>query len=70
MSLRIHQIVFAAQDLDTTVAQFTRVLGLQVCHRDPGVATFGLQNALLHKAGQSWLDRRGLRCGLPDPRRA
>lgn len=45
--LRIRQIVFAARDLDTTVAQFERELGLTVAYRDPLVAEFGLRNALM-----------------------
>ncbi|MCW8196403.1 hypothetical protein F6455_16535 [Proteobacteria bacterium 005FR1] len=47
MTLRIRQIVLAARDLEQTVAQLTSVLGLQVCYRDPGVAEFGLANALM-----------------------
>jgi hypothetical protein len=46
MSLRIRQIVFAALDLQNTVAQFVDALGLQVTFRDPEVAKFGLENAL------------------------
>jgi|SRR5580658_1143681 hypothetical protein len=47
MSLRIRQIVVAADDLKGTVAQFQSVLGLQVCFEDPEVETFGLRNALM-----------------------
>lgn len=47
MTLRIRQIVFAARDLAKTVAQFTDALGLQVAYRDPQVAEFGLENAVL-----------------------
>ena len=47
MTLRIRQIVFAARDLASTVAEFERSLGLQVAYRDPLVAEFGLHNALL-----------------------
>lgn len=47
MSLRIRQIVFAARDLAVGVAQVQSRLGLSVVHRDPGVAQFGLQNAML-----------------------
>jgi hypothetical protein len=47
MSLRIRQIVFAALDLKNTVEQFEDALGLRVTYRDPGVAKFGLENALL-----------------------
>lgn len=45
--LRIRQIVFAARDLASTVAQFSTGLGLNVAYRDPLVAEFGLQNALM-----------------------
>jgi catechol 2,3-dioxygenase-like lactoylglutathione lyase family enzyme len=47
MTLRIRQIVFAARDLARTVAQFTDAFGLEVAYRDPQVAEFGLENALL-----------------------
>jgi hypothetical protein len=46
MTLRIRQIVLAARDLDTTVAQLQSVLGVNVCYRDPEVGKFGLHNAL------------------------
>jgi catechol 2,3-dioxygenase-like lactoylglutathione lyase family enzyme len=46
MSLRIRQIVFAAADLKQAIEQFQDALGLQVTYRDPGVAKFGLENAL------------------------
>lgn len=45
--LRIRQIVFAARDLASTVTQFSTGLGLSVVYRDPLVAEFGLQNALM-----------------------
>jgi hypothetical protein len=47
MTLRIRQIVFAARDLGDAVARFEAALGLQVAYRDPQVAEFGLENALL-----------------------
>lgn len=47
MTLRIRQIVFAARDLACTVARFESALGLRVAYRDPMVASFGLENALL-----------------------
>jgi hypothetical protein len=47
MTLRIRQIVFAARDLAKTVGEFEARLGLQVAYRDPLVAEFGLQNAVL-----------------------
>lgn len=45
--LRIRQIVFAARDLASTVAQFSTGLGLNVAYRDPLVSEFGLENALM-----------------------
>jgi len=52
MSLRIRQIVFAASDLEATVAQFASTLGMKVVYRDPQVAAFGLSNALLQVGDQ------------------
>jgi len=45
--LRIRQIVFAARDLGDAVLRFEAELGLEVAYRDPEVAAFGLENALL-----------------------
>ena len=45
--LRIRQIVFAARDLGDAVLRFEAELGLKVAYRDPEVAEFGLENALL-----------------------
>ena len=50
--LRIRQIVFAARELDTTLAEFQRALGLPVVYRDPLVAEFGLHNALMQLGDQ------------------
>jgi hypothetical protein len=47
MSLRIRQVVVAANDLAATVAQFQGVLGVRVCYQDPEVEKFGLKNALM-----------------------
>ena len=47
MTLRIRQIVLAARDLESTVADCCAVLGIQVCFHDPGVGEFGLHNALM-----------------------
>jgi hypothetical protein len=47
MSLRIRQIVFAARDLASSVAQVQAQLALPVVYRDPEVAHFGLQNAMM-----------------------
>jgi hypothetical protein len=47
MSLRIRQIVLAARDLASAVTQAQDALGRNVTYRDPGVAKFGLENALM-----------------------
>ena len=44
---RLRQVAFVAHDLDAVVGQLHDVLGLEVAFRDPAVATFGLQNAVL-----------------------
>ena len=44
--MRLRQIALVAHDLDATVAALSADLGLEVCFRDPGVAVFGLRNAL------------------------
>lgn len=44
---RLRQVAFVAHDLDAVVGQLHDVLGLDVAFRDPAVATFGLQNAVL-----------------------
>ncbi len=46
-SMRLRQVVIAARDLEQTVAHLTAVLGIEVSYRDPGVAEFGLVNAVM-----------------------
>lgn len=45
--MEIRQIVLAARDLHSTVAQLRSVLGVNVCYHDPEVGKFGLHNALM-----------------------
>jgi hypothetical protein len=45
--IRLRQIALIAPDLDPVVEQLRSTLGLQVCFHDPGVAEFGLRNAML-----------------------
>ena len=47
MWLRLRQVALVATKLDPVVEDLRAVFGLAVGHRDPGVATFGLENALL-----------------------
>ena len=44
--LRMRQICLAAPALRPAVEDITAVLGTEVCYRDPGVAKYGLENAL------------------------
>ncbi len=74
MWLRLRQIALVAENLAPVEKQLTEVLGIKVCFRDPGVAHFGLENALLpignqllevvaptkeETAGGRYLERRG-----------
>jgi hypothetical protein len=45
--IRLRQVALAARHLDRTVDALCSEFGLTVCYRDPGVATFGLVNALM-----------------------
>lgn len=45
--IRLRQIAIVAADLDPVVEQLGAAFGLNVCFHDPGVAEFGLRNALL-----------------------
>ena len=47
MWLRLRQIALVAERLEPVEKDFRDVLALEVCHRDPGVATFGLENILM-----------------------
>ena len=44
--MRLRQVVLAANDLAAAETEIEERLGLSLCYRDPGVATFGLRNAL------------------------
>jgi hypothetical protein len=45
--LRLRQIAFVAHDHEVVVGQLHDALGIEVAFRDPGVATFGLHNAVM-----------------------
>jgi hypothetical protein len=53
--MRLRQIALVAQDLEPVVQDLCAVLDLEVCFRDPGVAEFGLHNALM-PIGTSFLE--------------
>ncbi len=74
MWLRLRQIALVAPELEPAVDELKSLFGLEVCFRDPGVAHFGLVNALLPlgnqfieivaptrdgTAGGRYLERRG-----------
>jgi len=74
MWLRLRQIALVAHQLEPVVEDLRSVLGIEVGYRDPGVARFGLENALLPignqllevvapiqegTAGGRYLERRG-----------
>jgi hypothetical protein len=46
MTLRLRQVCLVAAELEPVVDAVQRILGVQVCHRDPGVGQYGLVNAL------------------------
>ncbi len=50
--IRLRQIALVAHDLEAVVGQLHDAFGLEVAFRDPGVATFGLQNAVLPVGNQ------------------
>ncbi|MDW3213464.1 MAG: VOC family protein [Ilumatobacteraceae bacterium] len=55
MRMRLRQIAMVASDLAAAEDRIERELGLELCHRDPGVATFGLRNAL-YAVGDQFLE--------------
>ncbi len=53
--MRLRQFVVVAPDLETTVADFRAVLGIEVAFHDPDVAQFGLRNAVM-PVGDTFLE--------------
>ena len=53
--MRLRQIALVAEKLEPAVADLCSVLGVEVCFRDPGVAEFGLVNALM-PVGDTFLE--------------
>ncbi|MEW6268089.1 MAG: VOC family protein [Thermodesulfobacteriota bacterium] len=45
--MRIRQVALVARDLEPVVADLCAVLGVEVSFNDPGVAEFGLRNAVM-----------------------
>src|SRR5258706_13931996 len=55
MFLRLRQIALVARELEPAVDSLHEVFGIDVAFRDPGVASFGLQNAVM-PAGQQFIE--------------
>ena len=53
--LRLRQICLVAPELQPAIDDLRAILGLEICHRDAGVAKYGLVNALL-PIGTSFLE--------------
>ena len=47
MSIHLRQICLVAAELQPVVEQLTNVFDIKVCHRDPVVKQYGLENVLL-----------------------
>lgn len=45
--IRLRQICLVAPHIEPAVGDIASIMGLDVCHRDPNVARYGLENALL-----------------------
>jgi hypothetical protein len=53
--VRLRQVALVARELDPVVSDLCAVLRLEVAFRDPGVAVFGLRNAVL-PVGEDFLE--------------
>ncbi len=53
--MRLRQVALVARELDAVVADCQAVLGVEVAFRDPDVAAFGLQNAVM-PVGDTFLE--------------
>lgn len=45
--LRLRQICLVSWRLEPLVSDLGAILGVDICHRDPGVLAYGLENAVL-----------------------
>lgn len=53
--IRLRQVALVARDLDAAITDVRKHLDVDVCFRDPGVAEFGLHNALF-RIGDQFLE--------------
>ena len=54
--MRLRQVALVARQLDPVVKQLCDVLNVKVCFNDPGVAEFGLENALMPLGDDAFLE--------------
>jgi hypothetical protein len=47
MAIRLRQVCLVANQLSPVIEDFKKILGLEVCFVDKGVAVFGLENSLM-----------------------
>src|SRR5436309_8781228 len=52
MWLRLRQIALVAERIEPVVEDLRAVFGIEVAHRDPAVAQFGLENAVFPVGNQ------------------
>jgi len=55
VSVQLRQVCLVARELGPVIEDLTAILGVKVCHVDPGVARFGVENALLG-VGKNFLE--------------
>ena len=53
--LRLRQVCLVAPTLEPVVSDISAIFGLKVCHRDPNVGRYGLENALF-PVGDSFIE--------------
>jgi catechol 2,3-dioxygenase-like lactoylglutathione lyase family enzyme len=56
LSTRLRQIALATNNIDAVASTLTSELGLEVAHRDPWVAMFGLQNVVMPIGDRDFLE--------------
>ena len=45
--MRLRQVCLVARELEPAVESLVALLDTEICYRDPGIAFFGLENALM-----------------------
>ena len=47
MTIHLRQICLVARELEPVVSQLTQIFGIRICHRDPAMEQYGLENVLM-----------------------